>query len=198
MSEGNVKSVIEALLFTSDKPIMLEQFKNVLGNMQTDEVRGVIEELKKEYAALNRGIQVTEIAGGFQMITSPNFAPFIKKFYKQRKVERLSKPAMETLGMIAYKQPVTKQEIESLRNVNADGVVQSLMSKGLVRVVGRRKAPGRPFVYGTTRQFLQYFGLKSLEELPKIENFQAVLPPQEVEQNLTEESDVAKEPARAN
>jgi len=97
--------------------------------------------------------------------------PFLKKFYKDRSVDKLSKPALESLAIIAYKQPLTKSEIESLRNVNVDGVMKSLLEKNLIRISGRKKVPGRPFVFGTTRQFLEHFGLKSLEDLPKFEDF---------------------------
>jgi segregation and condensation protein B len=171
MSDNNIKSVIEALLFASEKPLTIEQVKNVLDNLEGHEIRQLIEELKSEYEQSNRGIRITEIAGGFQMVTQPTLAVFLKKLFKGRHVERLSKPALETLAIIAYKQPVTKLEIESLRDVNVDGVVENLLDKDLIRIAGRRKAPGRPFVFGTTRQFLEYFGLKSLEELPKIEKF---------------------------
>jgi len=172
MSEDNLKTVIEALLFSSDKPLTLEQLKGALDNLDTSLIRKLIEELSREYENANRGIRISEIAGGFQMITAPFSAPFLKKLYRQKRVEKLSRPALETLAMIAYKQPVTKTEIESLRQVNVDGVIKSLADKDLIRIAGRRKAPGRPHVYGTTRQFLEYFGLKSLEQLPKIENFQ--------------------------
>ncbi len=171
MSDNNIKSVIEALLFASEKPLTIEQVKNVLDNLEGQQIRQLIEELRAEYEQSNRGIRITEIAGGFQMVTQPTLAVFLKKLFKGRHVERLSKPALETLAIIAYKQPVTKLEVESLRNVNVDGVVKSLLDKDLIRIAGRRKAPGRPFVFGTTRQFLEYFGLKSLEELPKIEEF---------------------------
>lgn len=170
MAEENVKAVIEALLFSAENPITLEQLKDVLDGYQTDALRRMVEEIKSDYANNNRGMRISEVAGGFQMVTASNFAPFLKKFYKARRAERLSKPALETLAIVAYKQPVTKSEIESLRNVNLDGVIGHLLHKNLIRTAGRRKAPGRPFVYGTTRQFLEYFGLKSLEELPKIES----------------------------
>ncbi len=171
MLEDNVKPVIEALLFASEKPLTLEQLKNVLDSLGTDQIRGVVEQLRSEYEKANRGIRIQEVAGGFQMITSPNFAPFLKKLYKERRPERLSKPALETLAIVAYKQPVSRLEIESLRNVNIDGVVKHLLERNLIRIAGRRKAPGRAYVFGTTRQFLEYFGLKSLEELPKMEEF---------------------------
>ncbi|MFH0738299.1 MAG: SMC-Scp complex subunit ScpB [Candidatus Omnitrophota bacterium] len=181
MAQDNNRAVIEALLFSSDRPISIEQIKNVLDSLEANEIRSIFEELNREYESLNRGMRIAEIAGGFQMITAPALAPFLKKLYKQRNIERLSKPALETLAIIAYKQPLTRADIESLRNVNIDGVMRSLLDKDLVRVTGRKKSPGRPKVYGTTRQFLEYFGLKSLEELPKIENFSTLAQQKEVE-----------------
>lgn len=181
MIQNNNRSVIEALLFTSDKPLTIEQVKNVLDNLDAQEIRAELFAMNQEYEADNRGIRITEIAGGFQMITAPQLAPFLKKLYKQRNVERLSKPALETLAIIAYKQPLTRSDIESLRNVNIDGVMKSLTDKDLIRVTGRKKAPGRPKVYGTTRQFLEHFGLKSLDELPKIENFSTLAQEKEEE-----------------
>ena len=197
MSENNVKSVIEALLFASEKPLTIEQVKKVLGNLESNEIRKILDELKSEYAEDNRGICITEVAGGFQMITSPNFATFLKKLYKERHLERLSKPALETLAIIAYKQPLTKLEIESLRNVNVDGVMKNLLDKTLIRICGRKKAPGRPFVFGTTRQFLEYFGLKSLDELPKMEDFSNLVKAAETE-NKEELKDQIKEMEEIN
>lgn len=168
---NGVKAVIEALLFSSERPLTLEQIKNVLDGLDTHQIRGILEGLNSEYEKSNRGIRIVEIAGGFQMIAAPNFSVFLKKLYKARRVERLSRPALETLAIIAYKQPVTRLQIESIRNVNVDGVVKNLLDKNLIRISGRKKAPGRPYVFGTTRQFLEYFGLKSLEELPKMQDF---------------------------
>ena len=171
-SSENLRAAVEAMLFASEKPLLIEQVKKVLDNMLADQVRRIIEELKADYESANRGIRVFEVAGGFQMIANPNFAPFLKKLFKGPQTsDKLSKSGTETLAIIAYKQPLSKLEIESLRQVNVDGVMQTLVDRGLIRVVGRKKTPGRPKVYGTTRQFLEYFGLKSLEELPKIENF---------------------------
>ncbi len=169
--ENNIRSAVEALLFASDKPLTPEQLKNALG-VDAASLRKALEELAGEYEQSNRGIRLAEIAGGYQMITAAGFAPFLKKLFKSRHGDRLSRPAMETLAIIAYKQPLTKSQIQSLRNVNIDGVMKSLLEKNLIRITGRKKAPGRPFVWGTTRFFLEHFGLKSLEQLPKIENFQ--------------------------
>jgi segregation and condensation protein B len=195
MADDNVKAVIEALIFTSERPISIEQIKNALDSLEPSEIRALIEQMKLEYEQSNRGMRIVEVAGGFQMITPPMLASFLRKLYKQRRVERLSKPALETLAIIAYKQPVSKLEIETLRNVNVDGVMESLLEKNLIRIVGRKKAPGRPFVFGTTRQFLEYFGLKSLEELPKLEDFSKLSPKTEIEENAATAQAVAPEPA---
>jgi len=173
-AQDNTMSVIEALLFSSDKPLMLEQVRAVLENFDSSEIRAIIEQLGAEYEKTNRGMRIVEVAGGFQMVSAPALAPFLRKLYKQRNAERLSRSALETLAIIAYKQPVTRLEIESLRNVNIDGVMKSLLDKGLIRVAGRKNSPGRPKVFATTRQFLEHFGLKSLEELPKMEGFSAL------------------------
>ena len=174
MTQDNRKSVIEALLLASEKPLPLEQIRLALDNPDDNETRKLVEELKSEYEQGSRGIRIAEIAGGFQMITAAEFAPFLKKLFKGRHIDRLSKPALETLAIIAYKQPLTRNEIELLRNVNVDGVMKSLLDKSLIRIAGRKKSPGRPCVYGTTRQFLEHFGLKSLDDLPRIEEFSAL------------------------
>lgn len=171
MPQDNITSTVEALLFASEKPLTIEQARGCLDNLDPVMLRRVIEDLQSEYEQSNKGMRIIEVAGGFQMITSPNFAPFLKKLFKSRHVERLSKPALESLAIIAYKQPLTKLEIESLRNVNVDGVIKSLIDKNLIRICGRKKCAGRPFVFGTTKQFLEYFGLKSLNDLPKMEEF---------------------------
>ena len=171
MANENIKALIEAVFFISDSVVTPEQLKKVLDGYNTNEICGFINEMAKQMEEENRGLRIIEVAGGYRMVTSPHLSPFLKKLYKERRVEKLSKPALETLAIIAYKQPVTRLEIESLRNVNVDGVINSLMDKGLIRITGVKKAPGRPKVYGTTKQFLEYFGLKSLEDLPKIEDF---------------------------
>ena len=197
MSINNTKSVIEALLFASDKPVVLEQIKKALDGLDSEEIRRLIGELKSEYENSGRGMRIVEIAGGYQMTTFPGFATFLRKMYKGRQADKLSRPALETLAIIAYKQPLTRSEIESLRNVNVDGVMKSLTDKFLIRITGRKKIAGRPFVYGTTRQFLEHFGLKSLDELPKMENFTALAEQKEQDQIETiseEKAEVANEP----
>jgi len=169
--EDNCKSVVEALLLASEKPLSLDKIREVLDNLPAQDTLRLIESLKNEYESSNRGIRIVEIAGGFQMITAPSLAPFLKKLFKDRNIEKLSKPALETLAIIAYKQPLTKGEIELLRSVNVDGVMKTLLDKDLIRICGRKKVSGAPYVYGTTRKFLEHFGLKSLQDLPKMEDF---------------------------
>jgi segregation and condensation protein B len=171
----NLKAVIEALLFVSEHPLTVEHIRGALEHLDAKEVVSLVEELNTDYEQNNRGLRVTAVAGGFQLVTAPAVLPFLKKLYRSRNVERLSKPSLETLAIIAYKQPLTKLEIETLRNVNVDGVIQTLLSKELIRVAGRKNAPGLPKVYATTRQFLEYFGLRSLEELPKKEDIATFL-----------------------
>ncbi len=195
--EDNIKAVIEALLFSSDKPLLVEQIKKVLDNLDAGQIRKVLEDLKTEYEQSNRGMRIFEVAGGFQMISATHFSSFLRKLYKgPQNSEKLSRPALESLAIIAYKQPLSKMEIESLRRVNVDGVISTLMEKNLIRVTGRKKAPGRPKVYGTTRQFLEYFGLKSLEELPKISNLP--LPAENQDESIEKIDEAETQPEEKN
>ena len=171
MNMKNEKHIIESLLFVSGGPLLIDQARDVLDHLEPSAIRGLFNELKNEYEENARGIKIVEIAGGFQMVTNPGFSDYLKKYYKRKHVERLSRPALETLAIIAYKQPITRLDIESIRGVNIDGVTKKLSDKGLIRIVGRKDVSGRPFVYGTTKQFLEYFGLSSLGELPKMEEF---------------------------
>ena len=204
MGDNNTKAVIEALIFTSEKPLPIDQIKKVLDSLGITEIRSIINELQGEYERANRGIRIIEIAGGFQMITPPDLAPFLKKMHKERRQEKLSGPSLETLAIIAYKQPVTKAEIESLRNVNVDGVMNNLLDKELIRVSGRKKAPGRPHVFGTTRGFLERFGLVSLDQLPKKEELASLAKKEEVEVipeekcKTTEVTNDSQRPAQTN
>ena len=171
MDREEAKRIIEALLFVSDKPVSIDTLKEVLKEIDPTEVRAVIEELNKEYASSGRSFSIKEIAGGFQMLTDPVYSKWISALYK-RGPDRLTGPSLETLAIIAYKQPITRSDIEAIRGVNVDGVLRTLEERGLIRTKGRVDAPGRPILYGTTNEFLQHFGLKSLEELPKLKEFQ--------------------------
>ncbi len=166
-----VKNIIEAILFISENPVPLEQIHSVLEEVPLPDIRRTILDLKAEYEENSRGMIIMEIAGGYQMLSSPHYTDAIRRFFKKKVKEKLSSPALETLAIIAYKQPVSRADVEQIRGVNSDGVVAHLLSKGLIKVVGRKEIPGRPYIYGTTKQFLEYFGLKSLKDLPKLEDF---------------------------
>lgn len=166
-----IKGAVESILFVSDKPVTADQFKQVIEEASSSDIEKIIGLLKEDYAQKMGGITIAEIAGGYQMLSNPSYASYIRAFYKTRTKEKLSRPSLETLAIIAYKQPVSRADIEIIRGVNSDGVMAHLLSKALVKIVGRKEVPGRPFLYGTTKEFLEYFGLKSLEDLPKLEEF---------------------------
>ncbi len=170
MEDLQKKAVLEALLFVAGEPINSGSLAKVT-EMQEPEVRKTMEELIRDYKERGAGLLIVEIAEGYQMVTNPDLALWVKKFRNVNQSNKLSQPALETLAIIAYKQPVTKLEIDQLRGVNSDGAVKSLLDKRFIKIVGKKETPGRPFLYGTTKEFLQYFGLKNLSELPPIEEF---------------------------
>ncbi|MFH1459134.1 MAG: SMC-Scp complex subunit ScpB [Candidatus Omnitrophota bacterium] len=174
MPDKNLKKIIEALLFVSEKPLTLKQITEVCTGEDLTEIKNAVKELKAEYSDIERGIQITDVAGGYQFSTNPDCGDYLKKLYKTRTVWRLSAPALETLAIIAYKQPITRAEIEFIRGVNVDGVVRTLEERDLIKIKGRKEVPGRPILYGTTDEFLHYFGLKSLQNLPSIEEYEAI------------------------
>jgi len=185
--DRHIKGVIEALLFISEKPVTLEQFKKVLETVSGLEIKNIIGVLSKEYEERKSGMTIVEIAGGHQMLSNSTYASYVRDFYKTKHKERLSKPALESLAIIAYKQPVTRSDIELIRGVNSDGVVNHLLNKELIKTIGRKDVPGRPFLYGTTKQFMEYFGLKSLNDLPKLEEFPSLLPAEDKEEEDRQE-----------
>jgi len=138
--------------------------------MEEPEIKRIMGELISDYRDRDGGIHIVEIANGYQMVTNPRYAPWIKKFMGAQPSNKLSMPALETLAIIAYRQPIIKAEIEQIRGVNSDGVIKTLLERRLIRIMGRKEAPGRPLLYGTTREFLQYFGLKDLTELPTLKD----------------------------
>ena len=170
MDMNPARSIIENILFIADSPITIEKIGEVFnGEMNKGEIKKIMDELKTDYNA--RGIQLVEIAEGYQLCTREEYAEWIKKFYKIDKGSKLSQASLETLSIIAYKQPITRVELEEIRGVDSGGVVRTLLEKNLIKNMGRKKVPGRPMMYGTTRKFLEYFGLKSLSDLPTLEEF---------------------------
>ncbi len=171
-----LKGAIEALFFISEKPVSLEQLSEVMHEgVGSVDVRKLVEELRDEYETKQRGMVIVEIAGGYQMLSSSHYVSFVRSFLKTKVREKLSRPALEALAIVAYKQPVSRGDIEMVRGVNSDGVVLHLLDKGLIKIVGKKDVPGRPFLYGTSKLFLEYFGLKSLRDLPKLEDVSLLL-----------------------
>ncbi len=183
----HIKGVIEALLFISEKPVTLDQIRKVLETVAPSDIKRAIKELMDSYEENKKGVALVEIAGGYQMLSSPLYVSYVRSFYKTKHKEKLSKPALEALAIIAYKQPVTRGDIEIIRGVNSDGVTSHLVNKELIKIVGRKDTPGKPFLYGTTKQFMEYFGLKSLDDLPKIEEFTELAERTQEERGQTEE-----------
>ena len=170
MDKEILMRTVEALLFVSNDSLSQEQIGNIIEDVKPGEISGAIEQLKEEYAKTGRTFQIVEVAGGWQMMTDPSMAKWVRRLYKRAK-PRLSAPSLETLAIIAYRQPLARSEIEMIRGVNVDGVIYTLMERGLIKVAGHKDAPGRPILYGTTKEFLQHFGLNSLRELPMLKEF---------------------------
>ena len=199
--KGYIKGAIEALLFIGEKTVLLEQIQEALETVPAGEIKALIQELKQDYETQDRGITIIEIAGGYQMLTNPHYASYVRNFFKTKVKEKLSRPALETLAIVAYKQPVSRGDIELIRGVNSDGVVVHLLDKALIKIVGRKDIPGRPYLYGTTKEFLEYFGLKSLKDLPQLEDFASLPAVIEAEARGSDErmgQDVAAAEAQAS
>jgi segregation and condensation protein B len=170
LDTGKIKAVAEALLFVSDRPVRLSEIVKVLADncsVSPHAVVAALEELKVDYIQSQRSFRLVEIAGGYQVRTKPEFASYIARFMSGHERTRLSQAALETLAVVAYRQPVTRPQIESIRGVDVGGILKMLQERSLIKILGRADSPGRPFLYGTTTVFLEHFGLNSLSDLPK-------------------------------
>ena len=175
--------VIESLLFSAQKPLSIREITtaiksaedpaaagpNEFARAREAEVAAAIEQLRTEYVEQGGAFQLIEKAEGWQLATDPKYAPWVRQLFPAPKPARLSAPALETLAIIAYRQPITRADVEAVRGVNIDGVLQTLMERGLVKIAGRAEIPGRPLLYETTQFFLDHFGLRDLDELPNVE-----------------------------
>ena len=167
--EPTVESVVEAILFASDEPLSAERLVHIVEAGGVRQIRNCIESLNKKYTAGNFAFRIEQIAGGYQMMTLSQYNHWLKRLLRARTDTKLSQAALETLAIIAYKQPVMRADIEAIRGVAAGEVIRGLIYKGLVKIVGRAEVLGRPMLYGTTKKFLEIFGLNTLKDLPKIE-----------------------------
>jgi segregation and condensation protein B len=181
MPPSNLLPAIEALLFSSDQPLPLALLSESL-DVPAAEVASGLHALAESYAARDAGVEVREIAGGWMIVTAPAQSEWVGRLLRGKKKMRLSRAALETMAIIAYKQPVTKSEIEAIRGVDSSGVMATLLERNLVTIRGRSKLVGRPLLYGTTQEFLDYFGLRDLSELPRPEELRALVAAREPEQ----------------
>ncbi len=194
MAKQEAENIIQALLFTTDKPLTAQVIA-AAADIQPKEVEEAVDRINIRLRESNSPVMIKQVAGGYEFLTLPEYAPYIKKLYKNRFLARLSKPAMEVLAIIAYKQPITKQEVEVIRGVNSDGVYHTLLERKLIKIAGRKESPGRPLLYGTTKEFMQYLGINSLEELPKLDEIKSILEKEENTENWDDRIENAKNQA---
>jgi segregation and condensation protein B len=186
--DRQLKSAIESLLFVAANPLSLERLQGVFEDALEGQIQEQLKALMQEYETRGSGIMLVEVAGGHQLVTKPENAVWIRKFRSVKISSKLSRPALETLAIIAYKQPITRTEVEVIRGVNIGGIVRNLMERRLVKIVGKKDVPGKPMLYGTTPEFLQYFGLKDLSSLPTLKEFQELEAGEEVMEETPVES----------
>jgi len=179
MDDLNVKPVLEGILFVLDSPVRLETLVEMLPESNREEILEGIERIKKECDDPSRGVELVEIAGGYQFRTKPRWAEWINRI-KKGKAVKLSRSALETLAIIAYRQPVIRPAIEQIRGVDSGWILRTLLEKGLIKMMGRKDLPGRPMIYGTTKAFLELFGLGSLNDLPSLKEIQPPPPAEEI------------------
>ncbi|MBI3808983.1 MAG: SMC-Scp complex subunit ScpB [Nitrospirae bacterium] len=190
---SGLKGIVEAILFVSGEPISVDRLQGVVEGVSRAELMSVLRALQADHAVEGRGLQVVEVAGGFQIATRPDCAPWIKRLEKAKAGAKLSRSSMETLAIVAYKQPLVRAEIEQIRGVDTAGVLKTLLDRRLIRIVGRKDIPGRPIMYGTTKQFLQAFGLKDLASLPALRDIKYL---KEAEQFILPNVDPEEEASR--
>ncbi|TFH55515.1 MAG: SMC-Scp complex subunit ScpB [Gemmatimonadales bacterium] len=183
--------IVEGVLFASDAPLKAEEIARADESLDEDRVQEAIEELRAWYDESERAFQIVELGEGYQILTRPEFAPYLERFDTVPRPSRLSGPALETLAILAYRQPIGRIEVEYIRGVQVVGVIRTLQDRDLVDVVGRAEGLGRPLLYGTTRRFLEHFGFASLDDLPRPEELPILLrdrvPLEELSEELTEE-----------
>lgn len=176
MNKEEFKPIVDALIFASDTPLGIQKIKQIIEEVSRKQVsakdiREIIGEINRDNKAQQRGFYLQEVAGGYQFRTRPNYASWIKKL-KKSKLFRLTQSTMETLAIIAYKQPITRAETEKIRGVDSGGIIKNLLEKNIIKVMGRKNIPGRPFLLGTTKKFLETFGLEKLSDMPSLKELE--------------------------
>ena len=181
MDDFQIKPIVESLIFISDSPVRLETLIEILPESNKEAILEGIAQLKQEYAEDSKGFELVEIAGGYQFRTKPRWAAWVNRL-KKAKAVKLSRSALETLAIIAYRQPIIRPEIEEIRGVDSGWILRTLLEKGLIRIVSRRDIPGRPLVYGTTKAFLEIFNLNTLSDLPTLREIEPPLASEAMQQ----------------
>jgi len=174
LESSDIMKAIECIIFVSDQPVSVDKLQQVFTELERSDIRKHLKEMIEEWAALDRGILLEEVAGGFQFRTDPAYGEYVTNYNKKIKKFRLSRAALEVLAIIAYKQPVTRVEVESIRGVDSSGVINALLERRILEIKGRKEVIGRPFLYGTTTEFLEVFGLKSLKDLPTLKEIDEI------------------------
>lgn len=175
ITEKSAIEIVEVLLFSTEEPLNTAKMREVAPQLQNFDLRKMIESLNQRYRENGRTFEIQQVAGGYQMFTLPAYADIVERLYFKRQQNRLSVKALETLAIIAYKQPVTRLQIEEIRGVNVDGVIRTLLTRDLVTISGSADTPGNPFLYKTTKKFLEYFGLNSMKELPRLKELDEIV-----------------------
>lgn len=168
-----IKPIIESLIFAAEDPISVRKLIEIIEDVESAQIHDAIAQLKNDYDMQGRSFQIEEIAGGYQLFTRPEYYEWIVKLRKKSGETKLSQAALETLAIIAYKQPILRADLEAIRGVQSGQIIRLLMEKDIVKVVGRDESLGHPLLYGTTKKFLEYFGLKNIKDLPKVEELEA-------------------------
>lgn len=193
MDNGNIDNIVLALLFSSDEPLSVRKMSSILDEMPGVEIREAIDRWRQRFDDEAWSVVLEKVAGGYQLSSRPEYAAYIARLYSGRRKLRLSKAALEALAIIAYRQPITRADIENVRGVACGGVVSNLLERSLIRITGKARVLGAPFLYGTTQEFLEYLGLNSLKDLPSLEELEALL---EREEQATAQETGPPEPAR--
>ncbi|MEW6457355.1 MAG: SMC-Scp complex subunit ScpB [Acidobacteriota bacterium] len=175
LEKEKIKSIIESLIFASHEPLNVEKIKNVLSEYDSTKVERAIDALIEDYSNNKRGIVLRKIGGGYEFYTNPEYEKWVRNVSKPKNFQKLSQASLETLASIAYKGPLTLSEISFYRGVNSSSPLRTLLDKKLVRIVGKKNSPGRPSLYGLTKEFFKYFGIDSIEDLPSIEEIASII-----------------------
>lgn len=186
MNHEYQKQIVEGLIFASDVPISENKIASIVEELTPKQVSGIIEELNAEYSKNSRAVFITRIAGGFQLNTREDLSPWIKQLYKGRMRPRLSQASLESLAIVAFRQPVSRVEIDAIRGVNSGGVIKNLLERNLISIAGRADGPGKPLIYGTTREFLRYIGINDISELPKPREIEEIMGKLDASEEITE------------